>query len=70
MLAMSDHDAETDAIVAMLEQAGLVEQHVDPDGKPVMRLTKKGEQLGRSMALAGEEADADAVLEALVGDVR
>ena len=59
------HDAEMDEIVAQLEQAGLVETYVNAEGKAAMRLTAKGAQLGRSMALAGDE-DAAAVLDALL----
>ena len=33
-LSMPDHDAELDAIVAMLSGAGMVEEHVNEDGKP------------------------------------
>lgn len=57
---------ELDAIVTMLEDAGLVEQDVNEDGKPAMRLTSKGAQLGRAMAMAGEDADAEAMLDALL----
>ncbi len=57
------HDAETDAIVAELERAGLVESYTNAEGKAAMRLTPKGPQLGRSMALAGDE-DAAVVLDA------
>jgi predicted transcriptional regulator len=52
---MTDHDDEMDAILELLEGAGLVEQYVNDDGKAAMRLTPKGEQLGRSMALAGDD---------------
>ncbi len=62
---MSDHDAETDAIVAELEKAGLVETFTNDEGKAAMRLTPKGAQLGRSMALGGDE-DAAVVLDALL----
>ena len=33
-LSMPDHDAELDAIVAMLSDAGMVEEYVNEDGKP------------------------------------
>jgi DNA-binding MarR family transcriptional regulator len=61
------HDAETDAIVAELEKAGLVETFTDDEGKVAYRLTLKGAQLGRSMASAGDE-DAGAMLEALLDE--
>jgi DNA-binding MarR family transcriptional regulator len=61
------HDAETDAIVAELEQAGLVESYVNEDGKVAYRLTTRGAQLGRSLALAGDD-DAAVVLDALLED--
>ena len=44
---MTDHDAEMDAIVAMLTDAGMVEEYVDEDGKPAMRLTPDGERVAR-----------------------
>jgi len=52
---MTDRDAELDAIVSMLEDAGLVEPHVKEDGKDALRLTEKGAQVGRAMAMAGED---------------
>jgi len=60
-------DAELDAILDQLERADLVEQYVTEDGKPAMRLTPQGVQVGRSLALAGDE-DAQAVLDALLED--
>jgi predicted dinucleotide-binding enzyme len=63
---VADHDAELDALVAMLESASMVEQFTDDDGKPSMRLTQRGAQVGRAMAMAGDDADADAVLTALL----
>ena len=38
---MADHDAELDAIVAMLSEAGMVEAFTDEDGKPALRLTPR-----------------------------
>ena len=58
-------DAGLDAELAELERAGLVEQYTDEEGKAAMRLTEKGPQLGRSMAMAGNE-DAAVVLDALL----
>jgi len=48
---MTDHDADLDAIVAMLSDAGLVEEYVNEDGQAALRLTPKGAQLGRAMVL-------------------
>jgi len=62
---MTDHDAEMDAIREQLEKAGLVETYVDEDGQDAMRLTPKGAQMGRALAMAGDE-DAAAVLDALL----
>jgi DNA-binding MarR family transcriptional regulator len=63
------HDAETDAIVAELEKAGLVETFTNDEGKVAYRLTPKGAQLGRSLALAGDEDAAvlDGLLDAAGG---
>jgi len=63
---MTDQDAELDAIVAMLEEAALVEQYTNEDGKEALRLTPKGAQLGRAMAIGDEDVDAEAVLDALL----
>ena len=43
-----DHDAEPDAILEMVEGAGLVEQFTDEQGRPAMRLTSDGFRLVRS----------------------
>ena len=59
--SMSDHDADLDAIVAMLADAGLVEAYVDESGQPALRLTERGAQMGRALAMSGEDADLDAV---------
>ena len=45
-----------------LEKAGLVETYTNDEGKVAYRLTPKGAQLGRSLALAGDE-DAAVVLD-------
>ena len=50
----------------MLSDAGLVEQYTNEDSKEALRLTPKGAQLGRAMAMSGEDADAEAVLDALL----
>jgi hypothetical protein len=57
---MSDHDAELDAIVAMMEEADLSEQHVN---EPALHLTEKDAQLGRALARAGVD-DPEAMLDA------
>jgi hypothetical protein len=62
-LAMTeDHDAELDAIVAMLESAGLLTQTID-EGQPALQLTPKGAQVATQMAM-GHEDDAAALLDA------
>jgi hypothetical protein len=50
-----------DAILELLEGAGLVEVYVNADGKEAMRFTDDGERLARQMAMS---ADPDALLEA------
>ena len=60
-----DHDAALDAIVDVLVAAGLVEQSTD-EGKPAMRLAERGAQIGRALAMGGEDADPEAVLAALL----
>ena len=59
------HDAETDAIVAQLGEAGLIEVYVNEEGKETYRLTAKGAPVARAIALAGE--DGETVLDALLG---
>ena len=61
------HDAETDAIVAELEKAGLVETFTNDEDKVAYRLTPKGAQPGRSMALTGD-GGAAVVLDALLDE--
>jgi hypothetical protein len=60
---MTDHGAEMDAILAMLSEACLVEEYVNEDGKPAMRLTPDGAQVARQMAMSD---DPDGVLQALL----
>jgi hypothetical protein len=50
-----DHDAELDAILEQFEAAGLVEQYVDQEGRPAMRLTPEGVRVGRQLAMLGED---------------
>jgi DNA-binding PadR family transcriptional regulator len=47
------HDAETDAIVAELEKAGLIETFTDDEGKVAYRPTPKGAQVGGRWRRAG-----------------
>jgi len=61
---MSDHDAELDEIVAMLESAGLLIETTE-DGKPALQLTAKGAQVATQMAM-GHEDDAATLLDALL----
>ena len=60
-------DAEYDAIVEMLSDAGLIESYVTEDGADALRLTERGEQVGRALAIAGDN-DATAVLDALLDE--
>ena len=59
------HDTELDALLALLERAGLVEQFTDDQGRVSMRLTSKGAQVARQIALSGDAGGAvgGAVLE-------
>ena len=41
------HDAETDAIVAELEKAGLITVTVRPDGQEAYTLIEQGERVAR-----------------------
>ncbi len=56
---------EYETIVAMLSEAGLVESYVTEDGADALRLTERGEQVGRALAMAGDD-DANAVFDALL----
>jgi len=60
-----DHKADLDAIVDVLEDAGLIEQFTD-EAKPTMRGTERGAQMGRALAIAGDGSDPEAVLAALL----
>ena len=50
----------------MLSEAALIEVYVNCEGMAALRLTPKGAQLGRAMAMSGEDVDAEAVLDALL----
>ena len=58
-----DHEADLDAIVDILTDAGLIESYIDADGKPALRLTAQGAQMGRALAMSD---DAETVLAALL----
>ena len=49
-----DHDAELDAIVAMVASAGLLIETTE-DGKPALQFTPKGAQVARQMAMGSED---------------
>ena len=66
---MSDHDAEMDAILELLEGAGLVEQYTDDEGKEAMRLTPDGARVARQMAMSDDpEAALNSLLDATEAD--
>lgn len=43
----------------MPSEAALAQQYTNEDGKAALRLTPKGAQLGRAMAMSGEDVDAE-----------
>jgi hypothetical protein len=54
---MTDHDAETDAIVAELEAAGILAVTTEADGTVTYALTREGKAIGRQLAMTqGEDA--------------
>ena len=61
-----DRDAEHERMVAMLEDAGLIEVYVNEAGKDALRLTDQGHEMARALATAGDDADPEAVLGALL----
>lgn len=62
---MTDHDAELDAIVMMLTEAGHPIVHERPDGGVDYQLTPEGAQVARQLAMSS--ADQDALYESLLG---
>jgi hypothetical protein len=62
-----DDDAELAAILEQVETAGLVEQFVDEQGRPAMRLTPEGVRVGRQLSMLGEDGQ-DALKAALLGE--
>jgi hypothetical protein len=65
---VTDHDAEMDALIDMLEAAGLAERYVTEDGAQAMRLTERGAQVARSLPMTGDETALDALLDAAEAD--
>ena len=57
-------NAETAQLVAMLQDAGLVEVYTDEQDREAYRLTEDGVRVGNMLAIV-EGADGDTVLEAL-----
>lgn len=57
--------AERAHLVAMLQDAGLVEVLVDDDGHEAYRLTDDGARIGHMLAM-GDVDEADALLESLL----
>ena len=60
---MSDQDAQLDANLESAEKAGLVEVYFGDEGQQMMRLTPKGEQVARQLAMTDEDGQ-----DALVGE--
>ena len=48
---MTDHEPDLQATIDMLVEAGMVEEYVNEDGKPALRLTPMGAQLARQAAI-------------------
>jgi threonine synthase len=61
-----DHDAEMDALAAQLEAAGIITIRTCPDGQVEYQLTQIGTQLGRRLAMTGDEDEAQALLDAFM----
>ena len=64
---MTDHDAELDAILEGAQKARIVEVYTDDEGQQVMRLTPKGEQVARQLAMTDEDGKG-ALMGALLED--
>ena len=64
------HDAETDAIVAELEKAGLVTVGTDEQGREVWTLTAEGERVGTMLAMVADEDERLTVLTGLLDDAK
>ena len=65
------HIAETNALAAELERAGLLTVTTRADGEPIYTLTPQGEMVARQMALSDEDGAAellDALLAGLLED--
>ena len=63
----TDHDAELDAILEGAQKARIVEVYTDDEGQQVMRLTPKGEQVARQLAMTDEDGKG-ALMGALLED--
>jgi hypothetical protein len=61
-----DRDAEMDAIASQLEAVGIITIRTRPDGQVEYQLTQVGTQLGRRLAMTGDEDEALAMLDALL----
>ena len=61
---MTDHDAETDALIAELEAAGLLTIGTDAEGMETWTLTPQGAQVANQLAM-GDEATFNAILDAV-----
>lgn len=62
----ADHDAEVDALAAQLKAAGTLTIRTRPDGRIEYQLTPTGSQLGRRLAMTGDEDEALGMLDALL----
>ncbi len=65
---VTDHIAETDAIVAELERAGLITVTQREDGEPIYTLTPEGGQVSRQLAMT-DDAGQGALMAGLLEDV-
>jgi hypothetical protein len=55
-----------DALAAQLEAAGIITIRTRPDGQVEYQLTQAGSQLGRRLAMTGDEDEALALLDAFM----
>ena len=63
-----DHEAEMAALAAQLEAAGIFTNRTSPDGQVEYQLTEAGTQLGRGLAITGDEDEAPALLDVFMED--
>jgi DNA-binding MarR family transcriptional regulator len=59
-------NAEFEAIIGELVEAGYVEEYVGADGQAARRLTASGEQVARQLAMVADE-EAAAMMAGMVG---